>query len=56
MRSTKTSKRVQSYANKAIKSSRKALLEVACEGMYKEFIRNKNKLPYGHVTNLVNEL
>ena len=56
MRSTKTSKRVQSYANKAINSSRKALLEVACEGMYKEFVRNKHKLPYGHVTNLVNKL
>ena len=56
MRSTKTSKRVQSYANKAIKSSRKALLEVACEDMQKEFVRNKHKLPYGHMTNLVNEL
>ncbi len=28
----------------------------ACEGMYNEFVRNNNKLPYGHVMNLVNEL
>ena len=28
----------------------------ACDGMYNEYVRNNNKLPYGHVTNLVNEL
>ena len=56
MRSTKTSKRVQSYANRAIQTSMKALLKDACDGMYNEYVRNNNKLPYGHVTNLVNEL
>ena len=56
MRSTKTSKRVQSYANRAIQTSRKALLKDACDGMYNEYVRNNNKLPYAHVTNLVNEL
>ena len=55
-RKTKTSKRAESYANRAIKTSRAALLDDVCEGMYKEYINNNNRLPYGHVTNLLNEL
>ena len=55
-RKTRTSKRVKTYANRAIKSSRHALLRDVCEGMYKEFLHNKNRLPYGHVSNLLKEL
>ena len=55
-RKTRTSKRVESYANRAIKTSRNALLSDICEGMYKEFVLNNHRLPYGHVTKLVDEL
>ena len=56
MRKTKTSKQAESYANRAIKTSRAALLDDVCEGMYKEYINNNKRLPYDHVTNLLNEL
>ena len=55
-RKTRISKRVENYANRAIKTSRNALLSDICEGMYKEFVLNNHRLPYGHVTKLVNEL
>ena len=55
-RKTRTSKRVASYANRAIKTSRNALLTDICEGMYKEFVLNNHRLPYGHVTKLVDQL
>ncbi len=55
-RKTKKSKRIESYANRAIKSSRTALLDDVCEGMYKEYLDNNKRLPYGHVTKLLNEL
>ena len=45
MRSTKTSNRVPSYVNRAVKSSRRASLKDSCEGIYEEFVRNNNKLP-----------
>ena len=55
-RKTRTSKRVQSYTNRAIKSSRIALLHNICDGMYKEFHGNKKRLPYVHTSNLLREL
>ena len=55
-RKTKTSKRAESYANRAIKTSRAALLDDVCKGIYKECTNNNKRLPYGHVTNLLNEL
>ena len=55
-RKTRTSKRVENYANRAIKASRNALLVDVCEGMYKEFLRNNHRLPYGHVTKLLHQL
>ena len=56
VRPTKTSSRAQIYADRALKTSRSALLKDICEGMYKEFVRNNNRLPYGHVTQLLNAL
>ena len=55
-RKTKTSLRVQKYANRAIQSSRNALLEDVCEGMFEAYLNNGQRLPYGHVTNLLSEL
>ena len=55
-RKTKTSLRAQNYANRAIKSSRKALLVDVCEGMHELALSNENRWTYGHVTNLVVEL
>jgi len=55
-RKTRTSKRVENYANRAIKTSRDALLADVCEGLYKEFLLNNHRLPYGHVTKLLNQL
>ena len=53
VRPTKTSLKAQHYANRAIRSSRNALLSDICEGMYREFVCNENWLPYGHVTPLM---
>ena len=55
-RKTKTSSRVQKYANRALKSSKDALLADLCEGMYEAYIHNGNRLPYGHMTKLLKEL
>ena len=55
-RKTKTSSRVQKYANRALKSSKDALLADLCEGMYEAYIHNGKRLPYGHVTKLLKEL
>ena len=55
-RKTKTSLKVQKYADRAIQSSRNALLNDLCEGMYEAYINNGKRLPYGHVTNLLKEL
>lgn len=55
-RKSKTSKRAEDYALRAIRSSRKALLNTIVEDMYKEYLKNGNRLPYGHVTNLLDEL
>ena len=41
-RKTRTSKRAQNCADKAIQSSRNALLAAICEDMYKEFVQNNN--------------
>ena len=46
-RKTRTSKRVEVYANQANKASRNALLADVCEGIYKEFLRNNNKDAFG---------
>ena len=55
-RKTRTSKRAQCCADKAIQSSRNALLAAICEDMYKEFVHNNHRLPYGHVSHLLREL
>ena len=55
-RKSKTSKRAEDYTLRAIKSSRKALLNTIVEDMYQEYLKNDNQLPYGHVTNLLDEL
>ena len=55
-RKSKTSKRAEDYTPRAIKSSRKALLNTIVEDMYQEYLENDNQLPYGHVTNLLDEL
>ena len=52
----KTSSRAQIYADRALKTSRNALLEDICEGMYGEFIRNNIRLPYDHVPQLLKAL
>ncbi len=55
-RKTRTSKRAQYCADKAIQSSRNALVAATCKDMYKEFVQDNNRLPYGHVTYLLHEL
>ena len=55
-RKTKAFQRVESNANRAIKTSRAALLDNVCKGIYKEYINNYKGLPYGHIANLLNEL
>ena len=55
-RKTQTSKRVEVYVNQANKASRNALLADVCEGIYKEFLRNNHRLPYGYVTKLLHDL
>ena len=54
-RKPKTSQGFESYANRAIKRSRAVLLDDVCEGMYKEYLNKNRRLPYGHVTKLLNE-
>ena len=55
-RKTRMSKQVQYCADKAIQSSRNALLAAICKYIYKEFVRHNNRLPHGHVTHLLHEL
>ena len=47
---------MQKYADRAIQSSRNALLNDLCEGMYEAYINNGKRLPYGHVKNRLKEL
>ena len=56
VRPTETSLKAQSRANRAIRFSRSALLSDICEGMYREYVRKKNWLPYVHVTQLLNTI
>ena len=55
-RKTKISSRVRKYANRALQSSRNALLADLCEGMYEAYLKNGKRLPYGHITKLLEEL
>ena len=55
-RGTKTSLRIQKYTDKATKSSRKALLSSLCEDMYKLYKKNGDRLPYGHITLILDRL
>ena len=55
-RKTKISKRVEDYANRVIKISRAALLYAAVEDMYNVYLNTKNRLPYDHISNLLDEL
>ena len=56
VRPTKTSSKAQVYADRALRTSRNALLKDVCEGMYREYIHNNNRLPYGHITQLLKAL
>ena len=44
------------YAKRALKNCRKALLLDICEGMIEAYKQNGNRLPYGHVENLLKAL
>ena len=55
-RATKTSKKSQLYANRAVRASRKALLHEICKGMYEAYVKNDNRLPWGYVGGILNEL
>ena len=55
-RLTKTSLRIQRCAEKATKSARNALLSSLCEDMYNLYRKNKNRLPYGHITSILHRL
>ena len=46
----------EQYAKRAIRNSRKALLLDVCEGMVEAYKNNGNRLPYGHVEELVKKL
>ena len=50
---TKNSKKVVTYANRAWKISRDALLQDLCKGVYKAYKKNSNRQPYGHLNNLL---
>ena len=53
---TRNSQRVIRYANRARKISRDALLSDLCKGMYEAYKKNNNRLPYGHLNNLLKEV
>ena len=55
-RVTKTSLRIQKYTDRATKSSRNALLVSLCEDMYKLYRKNGDRLPYGHITLILERL
>ena len=55
-RATKTSQKSQLYANRAVRASRKALLHEICKGMYEAYVKNDNRLPWGHVGGILDEL
>ena len=55
-RLTKTSLRIQKFVDKATKSSRKALLASLCDDMYNLYTKNGNRLPYGHITVILESL
>ena len=55
-RVTKTSLRIQKFADKATKSSRKALLASLCNDMYNLYTKNGNRLPYGHISVILERL
>ena len=55
-RLTKTSLRIQRCAEKATKSARNALLSSLCEDMYNLYRKNKDRLPYGHITSILHRL
>ena len=55
-RKSKTSKQAEDYTLRAIKSSRKALLNTIVEDMYQGYLKNDNRLSYGHIINLLDEL
>ena len=55
-RVTKTSLRIEKFADKATKSSRKALLTSLCDDMYSLYVKNGNRLPYGHISVILKRL
>ena len=54
-RVTNNSRKSQIYANRAIRAGRKALLLDICKGLHDACIQNDNRVPYGHVRELLNE-
>ncbi len=55
-RVTKTSLCIQKFADKATKSSWKALLASLCDDMHSLYIKNGNRLPYGHISVILKRL
>ena len=55
-RKAKNSKKVVTYANRAQKISRDTFLQDLCKGMYEAYKNNDNRLPYGHLNNLLKEV
>ena len=55
-RKTRNSKRVMKCANRARKISRNVLLEELCKGMYKAYQSNGDRLPYRHLSKLLEEV
>ena len=46
----------EKYANRALRKSRKALLLDVSQGMLEACEKNGNRLPYGHLENLLKQL
>ena len=54
-RKTKNSIKSRIYADRAIRAGRNATLVEICKGMYDAYVRNNNRLPYGHVQELLKQ-
>ena len=55
-RATKTSQKSQLYANRAVRASRKALLHEICKEIYEAYVKNDNRLPWGHIGGILDKL
>ena len=55
-RKTKNSLELDRLAKRAQRNGRQALLDDICEGMYEKYLRNNNRLPYGHLEGILKAL